>query len=479
MRKILPHTKCHIITYTQFRHLSRFYVFCGFLRHSIIIIDTKEWTYRYNDSTVEFCKPPIRHATLSTLALMHWSFTAENQPTNANIRMELDTWLKWVMRSRHTKSKEPEVHSTFLRSEFNTRNDFTNNLNHIKKNSENKHAKLLLKWWRPTQSKHNWKVFSPIFFSCSLSALLPPSRHSARHGFYLKLRLGKRGLASLDMNHVWTCTHMTHHHSRIVQNVAIFCSHTRKSSVDKKFSWKNRCYLQICSSTQRTKFDGIHKPHSLAQMLRRWTGPNCIHLSHNAQDKWILLSRMFFGTLSVMNFDEMVANFPLFLSALLRISLLWGKSEDFFLTSHLQKPRTENVHIALGLRLSQNYTMNGMESREYPYTAYWRSNHSIKVYLSLTNTHKCFECIGVISCKNTHTVAFRLSPLQRYWCYLKNSSNRLEIYMFFLSLQTKRFLWIAIPPPSDESLPLQIYTRPHASLRPLQNTTQRDELELD
>lgn len=51
--------------------------------------------------------------------------------------------------------------------------------------------------------------------------------------------------------------------------------------------------------------------------------------------------------------------------------------------------------------------------------------------------------------------------------------------MFFLSLQTKRFLWIAIPPPSDESLPLQIYTRPHASLRPLQNTTQRDELELD
>lgn len=133
MRKILPHTKCHIITYTQFRHLSRFYVFCGFLQHYIIIIDTKEWTYRYNDSTVEFCKPPIRHATLSTLALMHWSFTAENQPTNANIRMELDTWLKWVMRSRHTKSKEPEVHSTFLRSEFNTRNDFTNNLNHIKK----------------------------------------------------------------------------------------------------------------------------------------------------------------------------------------------------------------------------------------------------------------------------------------------------------------------------------------------------------
>lgn len=243
------------------------------------------------------------------------------------------------------------------------------------------------------------RFFPRFFFSCSLSALLPPSRHSARHGFYLKLRLGKRGLASLDMNHVWTCTHMTHHHSRIVQNVAIFCSHTRKSSVDKKFSWKNRCYLQICSSTQRTKFDGIHKPHSLAQMLRRWTGPNCIHLSHNAQDKWILLSRMFFGTLSVMNFDEMVANFPLFLSALLRISLLWGKSEDFFLTSHLQKPRTENVHIALGLRLSQNYTMNGMESREYPYTAYWRSNHSIKVYLSLTNTHKCFGCIGVISCK--------------------------------------------------------------------------------
>lgn len=231
----------------------------------------------------------------------------------------------WVEAS----TKEPEVHSNFPTFRKHLcrllPRRLTNNTQRDWKSSENNNAKLLLKW-RPTQSKHNWKVFFPRFFSLLLRVRIACSSFSyiARHGFYLTSRLGKRGLASGSEPCRNLYSHDTNHH-RIRRNRDFLRSISGRIWLDIAF-WEKKSMLPwICSQITRTNFGGIHFDTFTCSFYFRKTEPNCVHMSQMTRVRRKCLLRMYFSTLFVDDFGRNGRELPTFPIGF--VAYLWVKKK--------------------------------------------------------------------------------------------------------------------------------------------------------